>query len=125
MNIKNLSLSAIIAALLVAGSAQAAGPTSGQIIIRGTVMIAKGDQLDAPAGGLQDLLATVEQSRAFFVIGHQFLQRELAVLQYVNDLFEFAHCLLEAHPGFGNGGGFGSGHGREEGRPAGRMASIP
>ncbi len=37
MNLKNASLSALVAALLVAGSAHAAGPTSGQIIIRGTV----------------------------------------------------------------------------------------
>jgi spore coat protein U-like protein len=37
MNIKNLSLSVLAVALFAAGSAQAAGPTSGQIIIRGTV----------------------------------------------------------------------------------------
>jgi spore coat protein U-like protein len=38
MNLKNASLSALVAALLVAGSAHAAvGATSGQIIIRGTV----------------------------------------------------------------------------------------
>ena len=57
MNIKNLSLSALIAALLVAGSAQAAGPTSGQIIIRGTVgsiceigVVDYGTNLDLVAG---------------------------------------------------------------------------
>jgi spore coat protein U-like protein len=37
MNLKNLTLSALAAALFAAGSAHAAGPTSGQIIIRGTV----------------------------------------------------------------------------------------
>ena len=57
MNVKNLSLSALVAALLVAGSANAAGPTSGQIIIRGTVgsiceigVVDYGTNLDLVAG---------------------------------------------------------------------------
>ena len=57
MNLKNASLSALIAALLVAGSANAAGPTSGQIIIRGTVgsiceigVVDYGTNLDLVAG---------------------------------------------------------------------------
>ena len=57
MNLKNLSLSALVAALLVAGSANAAGPTSGQIIIRGTVgsiceigVVDYGTNLDLVAG---------------------------------------------------------------------------
>ena len=57
MNVKNLSLSALVAALLVAGSAHAAGPTSGQIIIRGTVgsiceigVVDYGTNLDLVAG---------------------------------------------------------------------------
>lgn len=36
-NIKNLTMSALVVALVAAGTAHAAGPTSGQIIIRGTV----------------------------------------------------------------------------------------
>lgn len=57
MNLKNASLSALVAALLVAGSAHAAGPTSGQIIIRGTVgsiceigVVDYGTNLDLVAG---------------------------------------------------------------------------
>ena len=58
MNLKNASLSALVAALLVAGSAQAAvGPTSGQIIIRDTVgsiceigVVDYGTNLDLVAG---------------------------------------------------------------------------
>ncbi len=58
MNFKNASLSALAAALLVAGSAHAAvGPTSGQIIIRGTVgsiceigVVDYGTNLDLVAG---------------------------------------------------------------------------
>ena len=57
MNFKSLSLSAVAAALLVAGSAHAAGPTSGQIIIRGTVgsiceigVVDYGTNLDLVAG---------------------------------------------------------------------------
>ena len=36
-NIKNLTMSALVVALVAAGAAHAAGPVSGQIIIRGTV----------------------------------------------------------------------------------------
>lgn len=57
MNLKNLSRSALIAALFAAGAAQAAGPTSGQIIIRGTVgsiceigVVDYGTNLDLVAG---------------------------------------------------------------------------
>ena len=58
MNVKNLvSFSALAAAMLLAGSAQAAGPTSGQIVIRGTVgsiceigVVDYGTTLDLVAG---------------------------------------------------------------------------
>lgn len=57
MNIKNASLSALVLALVAAGSAHAAGPTSGQIIIRGTVgsiceigVVDYGTNLDLVAG---------------------------------------------------------------------------
>jgi spore coat protein U-like protein len=56
MNIKTLSLSALAVAL-IAGAAHAAGPTSGQIIIRGTVgsiceigVVDYGTNLDLVAG---------------------------------------------------------------------------
>lgn len=57
MNATKLSISALLAALLAAGAAQAAGPTSGQIIIRGTVgsiceigVVDYGTTLDLVAG---------------------------------------------------------------------------
>ncbi len=57
MNLKNASLSALVLALFAAGSAHAAGPTSGQIIIRGTVgsicqiaVVDLGTNLDLVAG---------------------------------------------------------------------------
>ena len=57
MNLKNASLSALVLALFAAGSAHAAGPTSGQIIIRGTVgsiceigVVDYGTNLDLVAG---------------------------------------------------------------------------
>lgn len=56
-NLKNVTLSLLIAGFVAAGSTQAAGPTSGQIIIRGTVgsiceigVIDYGTTLDLVAG---------------------------------------------------------------------------
>ncbi len=64
------------------------------------------NQFDALLGVVEPLLADTQQPGTALIFFHQFLKRKLAVLQYMNDLFEFAHCLLEAHPGFGSGGGF-------------------
>ena len=57
MNLKNASLSPLVLALVAAGSVHAAGPTSGQIIIRGTVgsiceigVVDYGTNLDLVAG---------------------------------------------------------------------------
>ena len=70
MNLKNLfAASALSAALLVAGTAHAAGPTSGQIIIRGTVgalceigVVDYGTNLDLVAGEANRAVGQVKET---------------------------------------------------------------
>ena len=70
MNLKNLfAASALSAALLIAGTAHAAGPTSGQIIIRGTVgalceigVVDYGTNLDLVAGEANRAVGQVKET---------------------------------------------------------------
>ena len=47
------------------------------------------------AGGLEDGLAAVKQRGAFFVVGHEILQRQVLVLHGLDDGFKPAEGVFE------------------------------
>jgi|GEM_PF-4528921 len=91
------------------------GAAIGQGLQNRSLRATPGNEFDALLRGIQPFLTNPKKQRAALIFFHQFVQRQPAVFQYVNDFFKLAHRLLKSHFGVWGTGGTRSGHGNRGG----------